>query len=124
MENRRNHGTLRIEIIGSLILAIILVGGTLWMERRAQKETEDETEYIFGAVSGLRLICFVAPEENGEGSAVISTVDDGISAVDFHLSEDGGTVKMDATINYVPGQDDEFFFYNPVLLAASFFIEH
>ena len=86
---------------------------------RAQKETEDETEYIFGAVSGLRLICFVAPEENGEGSAVISTVDDGISAVDFHLSEDGGTVKMDATINYVPGQDDEFFFYNPVLLAAS-----
>ena len=86
---------------------------------RIQKDRDAEPEFIFGEVSGLRLICFVAPEENGEGSAVISNVDDGISAVDFALSEDGGTVKMEATISFVPVQDEELFFYNPVLLAAS-----
>ena len=86
---------------------------------RMQKETDAEPEYIFGKVNGLRLICFVASEESGEGSAVISNVDDGISAADFNMSEDGDAVKMDAAINFVPGQGDELFFYNPVLLAAS-----
>ena len=84
-----------------------------------QNETDDETEYTFGEVNGLRLICFIAPEESGEGSSVISNVDDGISAVDFDMNEDGNSIKMEATISVVPGQDDELFFYNPVLLAAS-----
>ena len=84
-----------------------------------QKEPDDETEYTFGDISGLRLICFVAPDESGEGSRIISNADDGISAVDFDLSEDGSSVKMDAEINYVPGQDEGLFFFNPVLRTDS-----
>ena len=84
-----------------------------------KNETDDETEYSFGEVKGLRLICFIAPEESGEGSDIISNVDDGISAVDFDMNEDGSSIKMEATISVVPGQDDALFFYNPVLLAAS-----
>lgn len=85
----------------------------------AQQETDGEPEYSFGEVNGLRLLCFVAPDETGEGSRIISNVDDGISQVDFDMSEDGSSIKMDATISVVPGQEDEFFFYNPVLLTTS-----
>ena len=84
-----------------------------------QKEPDGETEYHFGDVSGLRLICFAASEENGEGSAIISNVDDGISAVDFNMNEDGSSVRMDAEISFVPGGDETFFFFNPVLRTES-----
>ena len=84
-----------------------------------QEGPDAETEYHFGDVSGLRLICFVAPEDDGEGSCIISNVDDGISDVDFDLSEDGTSIKMDATIHFVPEQNEELFFYNPVLRADS-----
>ena len=84
-----------------------------------QEGPDAETEYHFGDVSGLRLICFVAPEDDGEGSNIISNVDDGISDVDFDLSEDGTSIKMDATIHFVPEQNEELFFYNPVLRADS-----
>ena len=83
-----------------------------------QKGPDDETEYQFGNVSGLRLICFIASEDNGEGS-IISNADDGISAVDFNMSEDGSSVAMDATIKFVPGQDETLFFYNPVFRTDS-----
>ncbi len=86
---------------------------------RTQEGADAEPEYSFGEVEGLRLLCFTVPEENGEGSRVISNVDDGISAVDFEMSDDGRSVKMDATISVVLGREDELFFYNPVLLAAS-----
>ena len=84
-----------------------------------QKETDDEPEYSFGEVNGLRFLCFVVPDETGEGSRIVSNVDDGISTVDFDMSEDGSSVKMDAAINVVPGEDDELFFYNPILLTSS-----
>ena len=83
-----------------------------------QKEPDAETEYSFEEIGGLRLICFIATDENGEGS-VISIADDGISAVDFEMSEDGGSVNMAAEIRYVPGRDDALFFFNPVLLSLS-----
>ena len=84
-----------------------------------QKEPDDEPDYLFGDVSGLRLICFIDIEENGEGSRIISNVDDGISSVDFDMNEDGSFIKMDAAICFVPGQDEELFFYNPVLRTDS-----
>ncbi len=83
-----------------------------------QKGPDDETEYRFGDVNGLRLLCFIASEENGD-SSIISNADDGISAVDFNMSEDGSSIKMDAVINFVPGQDEALFFYNPVLRTDS-----
>lgn len=84
-----------------------------------QEGADAEPEYSFGGIDGLRLLCFTVPEESGEGRRVVSNADDGISAVDFEMSDDGGSVKMDATISVVPGQTDAFYFYNPVLLAAS-----
>ena len=74
-----------------------------------------EIEYQFDNVNGLRLICFITPEDGEEGSSIISNVDDGISAVDFEMSDDSNSIKMDATINFVPGKDETLFFYNPVL---------
>ena len=85
----------------------------------AQEEADADPEYSFGEVDGLRLLCFTVPDETGEGSRIVSNVDDGISAVDFDMSDDGSSVKMDAAISVVPGQGDAFFFYNPVLMAAS-----
>ena len=84
-----------------------------------QEGPDDEPEYHFGDISGLRLICFITPEESGEGSSIISNVDDGISAVDFDMNEDGSSIKMHATINFVPNQDEELFYYNPVLRTDS-----
>ena len=84
----------------------------------APEGPEDETGYRFGDISGLCLICFIDPDVNGE-SRIVSSADDGISAVDFDLSEDGRSVKMDAAINFVPGRDDNLFFYNPVLRTDS-----
>jgi len=78
-----------------------------------------EREYVFGNISGLRLICFIAPEGSGEDSSIISNADDGISAVDFDLNEDGSSVQMDATISFVPGRDETLFFCNPVLRTES-----
>ena len=83
------------------------------------KEPDAEPEYSFGEVNGLRLLCFLVPDETGEGNNIISNVDDGISAVDFDINEDGSSIKMDAAISVVPGQDEELFFYNPVLMTDS-----
>jgi len=84
-----------------------------------QKGPDGETEYRFGDVSGLRLICFIAPESGGEGSSVISNADDGISAADFNMSEDGSSIQVDAAINFVPGRNEALFFFNPVLRTDS-----
>lgn len=107
-------------LIGVLITREDLSGlagedGCLWA---ASRETPDaDPEYVFEDVSGLRLLCFLLPEENGEGSRVVSNVDDGFASVDFQLNENGGSVKMAGMILCVPGQEDEYFFYNPVFLA-------
>ena len=95
-------------------------GETGFLPASCTREGPDgEPDYRFGDLSGLRLICFIAPEDDGEGSCVVSLADEGISAVDFNLSEDGSSIKIDATISIVPDQDDELFYYNPVLLTDS-----
>ena len=73
-----------------------------------RKAPDAEIEYQFGDINSLRLICFIIPEGSEEGSAVISNVDDGISAVDFNMSEDGSFIKMDATnfLNTMSCRDD------------------
>ena len=86
---------------------------------RMQEEPDDEAEYVFGNVGGLRLICFTIPDESGDGSQIASNVDEGFSDVHFGISEDGNAVSMEAAISFVPGQDDALFFFNPVLLARS-----
>ena len=100
-------------LIGLLITREDLAGHTdesgVLLASCLQKGSVDETEYRFGDISGLRLICFIASEGNGEESFVISNADDGISAVDFNMNEDGSSVKMDATISFVPGQNEAFF---------------
>lgn len=84
-----------------------------------QAGPDSDPEYLFGDVRGLRLICFAVPDEAGEGSRVVSNVDDGFTAVDFDISEDSGSVNMDAAFCFVPGPEDALFFFNPVLLSAS-----
>ncbi|MBQ6365965.1 MAG: response regulator [Oscillospiraceae bacterium] len=42
---RRNH-TAEIAVIGSLILAVILVAGTIWMGRSARKDTEEAVRTV------------------------------------------------------------------------------
>ena len=49
-----------------------------------QKVTDSEPEYSFGEVNGLRLLCFVVPDETGEDSRIISNVDDGICLYHYH----------------------------------------
>ena len=99
-------------LIGLLITREDLAGHTdesgVLLASCLQKGSVDETEYRFGDISGLRLICFIASEGNVEESLVISNADDGISAVDFNMNEDGSSVKMDATISFVPGQNEAF----------------
>lgn len=82
-------------------------------------QKEPDPEYVFENVSGLRLICFLMPDEDGGGNRMVSQVDEGFSAVHFDMEEDGSSIKMDAEISFVPGQDDALFFYNPILLADS-----
>ena len=108
-------------LIGILITKEDLTGfiggdGCLWA---ASVETPDgDVEYVFENAVGLRLLCFFLPEGNGEGNRVVSNVDDGFAAVDFQLTENGESVKMTGTVLCVPGQEEEYFFYNPVFLAA------
>ena len=90
--------------------------GLLWASVSGE-DTDFGPEYYFEEVGGLRLICFAVPEENGDGSSIVSNVDDGFSEVDFSLSEDNGSIAMKASVHVVPGQSDEMFFYNPVLRA-------
>lgn len=85
----------------------------------AWDDPEGDPEYVFGEAPGLRLICFLLPETTGEGSRVVSNVDDGFAAVDFDIDEAGGTVSMTAVIRFVPGPEETLFFFNPVLMAAS-----
>ena len=110
-------------LIGLLITREDLSGYTgeagVLLTSCTQNGPDDEPEYRFGDVSGLRLICFIASEGSGEDSRIISSVDDGISAVDFDLSEDGSTIKMDAAISFVPNRDEVLFFCNPVLRTDS-----
>ncbi len=42
---RKNH-TATIAIIGSLILAVVLVAGTLWMGRHAKQDTEEAVRSV------------------------------------------------------------------------------
>ena len=88
--------------------------GLLWASVSGEG-SDSGPEYRFEAVNGMRLICFAVPETDSEGSSIVSNVDDGFATVDFNLSEDGSTVKMKASVSVVPGQDEEAFFYNPVL---------
>lgn len=74
----------------------------------AQQEADADPEYSFGEVDGLRLLCFTVPDETGEGSRIVSNVDDGISAVDFDMSDDGSSVKMDAAISVVQARGMHF----------------
>lgn len=84
-----------------------------------QAAPDADPEYLFGDVNGLRLIGFMLPDASGEGSRVVSSVDDGLTDVSFDVSEDSGSVSMDAAIRFVPGQEEVFFFFNPVVMAAS-----
>ena len=110
-------------LIGALITRKDLIeytdGAGVALASFTQEGPDADPEYVFGDISGLRLICFIAPEDDGEGNRVISWVDDGISAVDFDLNEDDSSVRMDATISFVPGPDEELFFCNPVFRSAS-----
>ena len=91
--------------------------GLLWASVSGEC-SESGPEYRFEAVNGLRLICFTVPENGDEGSSIVSNVDDGFAAVDFNLSEDGSTVRIKASVSVVPKQDEETFFFNPVLRTA------
>ena len=42
----RKNSTARIALIGSLILAILLVAGTIWMSSRARRDTEDAVRSV------------------------------------------------------------------------------
>ena len=88
--------------------------GLLWASVSGEG-SDAGPEYRFEAVSGLRLICFTVPGDGDEGGSVVSNVDDGITAADFSLSEDTGSVRMKASVSVVPKQEEEVFFFNPVL---------
>ena len=91
-----------------------LVGddGVVWAVTRQGTNT-DETEYCFDGARGLRFICDIDEDENGE-SSIVSNVDDGICQADFQF-EDERTVEMRGTILFVPGAEETCFFYNPVM---------
>ena len=91
--------------------------GFLWASVSGEC-SESGPEYRFEAVNGLRLICFTVSEDGGEGSSIVSNVDDEFAAVDFNLSEDGSTIRIKASVSVVPKQDEETFFFNPVLRTA------
>ena len=91
--------------------------GVLWAVL-SQETPDADVECVFEGVGGLRLICFSLPEENGQDARVVSIADDGIADVHFDLTEAGDAVKIDGIISCVPGEKEEFFFYNPVLLTS------
>ena len=84
-----------------------------------QAAPDADPEYVFEGVSGFRLICFTIPDEAGDGSRIVSNVDDGFTSIDFDINENGRSVKVDAVISFVPGREDACFFYNPVLISNS-----
>lgn len=69
----------------------------------------------FEPIGGLRFLCFIGQDENGE-SNIITNVDDGICKADFNF-ENESSLKMEGTLLYAPKPDDVCFFYNPVFLA-------
>ena len=91
--------------------------GVLWAVL-SQETPDADVECAFEGVSGLRLICFSLPEKNGQDARVVSIADDGIADVHFDLTETGDAVKIDGAVSCVPGQEEEFFFCNPVLLTS------
>ncbi len=108
-------------LVGMLITGedlSVYTGGTGILPA-SRMQTDFETEYVFENVGGLRLICFLIPDETGDGSSIVSNVDDGISSVDLDINEDGSSVMMDAAISFVPGREDGLFFFNPILLSPS-----
>ena len=110
-------------LIGLLItredLSAYTGGSGVLPASRLQPAPDSDPEYLFGDVRGLRLICFMLPDASGEGSRIVSNVDDGFTAIDFDVNEDSGSVSMKAEISFVPGQEDALFFFNPVMMAAS-----
>ena len=46
MENRRKNSTVMIAVAGVIILAVILIGGTVLMGRSAQKDTTDAVRSV------------------------------------------------------------------------------
>ena len=46
MNEVRNNNTARIAVIGSLIIAVILVAGTIWMGRYAKRDTEEAVREV------------------------------------------------------------------------------
>ena len=68
-----------------------------------QPAPDSYPEYLFGDVRGLRLICFMLPDASGEGSRIVSNVDDGLTdaykenrcvKLQFAVSCDADTVKV------------------------------
>ena len=46
MNKVRNNNTTRIAVIGSLVIAVILVAGTIWMGRYARRDTEEAVREV------------------------------------------------------------------------------
>ena len=90
--------------------------GVLWAVL-SQETPDADVECVFEGIGGLRLFCFSLPEENGQDARVVSIADDGIADVHFDMIETGEAMKIDGIISCVPGEKEEFFFYNPVLLT-------
>lgn len=84
-----------------------------------QTEPESDPEVVFGEVSGLRLLCFPFPDESGDNSCIVSTVDDGFTAVDFEIEDEGRAIQINAAMSVVPGPEERRFFCNPVMMALS-----
>jgi len=82
-----------------------------------QPGPEEEVECRFEGINALRLLCFFTPDESGQDASLHSNVDDGIAAVDFDITENGASIKMNAKIFFVPSQEETLFFYNPVLMT-------
>ena len=110
-------------LIGLLItledLSVYTGGSGILPASRLQPGPDSDPEYTFGDVRGLRLICFMLPDASGDGNRVVSNVDDGFTAIDFDVNENSASISMEAAISFVPGQENAFFFFNPVLIATS-----
>ena len=84
-----------------------------------QTEPESDPEVVFGEVRGLRLLCFPFPDKSGDNSRIVSNVDNGFTAVDFEIEDEGRTIQINAVMSVVPGPEEMRFFCNPVMMALS-----
>ena len=46
MKNERKNLTIRIAVIGGIIVAAILVFGTIWMDQSARRDTDDAARSV------------------------------------------------------------------------------